>query len=273
MNADLLKTLGQIAGIGGFALGVFLILFRDIIRKQIFPQLTKQHAFSLLRLIVILVWSFAVIGIAAWFWAEREKIYGPPKLKASLSTFLVSKNEESKNLEIIVNNESKSKDVVSKIVYSRGPSSTEMGLITSCCMYCMGAWYAVVNGAKLGVDSPGTRLSDIAYFVSKSDEKSLYAGKVMYASGCIGLLYAQWEMNVSVVVLEEQVTSIRIEWPSKKDGKEEKRVVNEANKTNSKPDVSGLVADIDYICVVIYFGDGRENKKCVKEEEIKERFL
>jgi hypothetical protein len=30
MDADVLKIVGQVAGIGGLALGVFLLLFRDI---------------------------------------------------------------------------------------------------------------------------------------------------------------------------------------------------------------------------------------------------
>ena len=68
METELLKTVGQIAGIGGIALGVFLLLFRDIIRKKIFPSLTKQQGFQLLMLISILVWTIALAGIGAWVW-------------------------------------------------------------------------------------------------------------------------------------------------------------------------------------------------------------
>jgi len=64
METELLKTVGQIAGIGGIALGVFLLLYRDIIRKKIFPTLTKQQGFQLLMLISVLVWSIALAGIA-----------------------------------------------------------------------------------------------------------------------------------------------------------------------------------------------------------------
>ena len=66
MEAEILKTLGQIAGIGGLALGVFLLLFRDIIRKNIFPKLPAPEAYRLLRLITVAVWSIAVVGIGAW---------------------------------------------------------------------------------------------------------------------------------------------------------------------------------------------------------------
>jgi hypothetical protein len=72
MDAELLKTLGQILGIAGVALGVFFLLFREIIRKAIFPTLKKDDAYKLLRLISVLIWSVAVIGIGAWTWGDRK---------------------------------------------------------------------------------------------------------------------------------------------------------------------------------------------------------
>lgn len=44
----------------------FLLLFRDIIRKNIFSKLPAPKAYKLLRLIGICVWSVAIVGIAAW---------------------------------------------------------------------------------------------------------------------------------------------------------------------------------------------------------------
>jgi hypothetical protein len=67
----MLKSVGAVAGIGGIALGVFLLLFRDIIRKNIFPKLPPQQAFRLLRLITVAVWSVALVGIAAWVYVSR----------------------------------------------------------------------------------------------------------------------------------------------------------------------------------------------------------
>jgi multisubunit Na+/H+ antiporter MnhB subunit len=72
MNAELLKTLGQVLGIGGLALGIFFLLFREIIRKSIFPTLKKDDAYRLLRLISVLIWSVAVIGIGAWILGDRK---------------------------------------------------------------------------------------------------------------------------------------------------------------------------------------------------------
>jgi hypothetical protein len=71
MEADILKAVGQIAGIGGLALGVFLLLFRDIIRKNIFPKMPAPEAYRLLRLITVAVWSIAVVGIGAWVFVSH----------------------------------------------------------------------------------------------------------------------------------------------------------------------------------------------------------
>ena len=72
METGLLQTVGQIAGIGGLAIGVLLLVFRQIIAKNIFPTLKKDHAYSLLRLISLLVFAVALAGIGAWAWVETR---------------------------------------------------------------------------------------------------------------------------------------------------------------------------------------------------------
>ena len=71
MDAAVLKAVGQVAGIGGLALGVFLLLFREIVRKKIFPMLPPADAYRLLRLITGAVWSVALAGIAAWVYTSQ----------------------------------------------------------------------------------------------------------------------------------------------------------------------------------------------------------
>ncbi len=66
-----LVLLGKIAGIGGISLGVFLLLFRELVRKQIFPTLTKRDAYRLIRLFMCLTFFVAVLGIAAWLFGDR----------------------------------------------------------------------------------------------------------------------------------------------------------------------------------------------------------
>ncbi|HBA40124.1 MAG TPA: hypothetical protein DCZ05_10395 [Deltaproteobacteria bacterium] len=74
MDAELLKIVGQVAGIGGIALGVLLLVFRDVIRKKIFPMLTKEQAYKLLRFVLLLAWLVALAGIGAWVWVSTYSV-------------------------------------------------------------------------------------------------------------------------------------------------------------------------------------------------------
>lgn len=93
MELGILNTAGKIAGIGGLAIGMFLILFRDVIRKNIFPDLTKEQAYRLLLLVVILIWSVAIAGISAW-------TYTSINLKGSSRQSGSTRNFESKTFRI-----------------------------------------------------------------------------------------------------------------------------------------------------------------------------
>lgn len=73
MDATLLKTIGQVAGLGGIALGVLMLVFRDVIRRQIFPQLAKAQAYRLIRLIIVLTFAIAFSGLTAWVYVSKTK--------------------------------------------------------------------------------------------------------------------------------------------------------------------------------------------------------
>jgi hypothetical protein len=94
MDAKLLEIVGQIAGIGGLALGVLLIVFRDIIRKNIFPKLPPAQAYRLLRLITAAVWSVAVIGIIAWAFVSL----GPRSVIATGGSVAIGGNASGANI-------------------------------------------------------------------------------------------------------------------------------------------------------------------------------
>jgi uncharacterized membrane protein SpoIIM required for sporulation len=66
MDQALLEVLAKAAGIGGLALGVFLLIFRSVIRKNIFPKLQDESAYRLIRLILVLTFLIATLGIGAW---------------------------------------------------------------------------------------------------------------------------------------------------------------------------------------------------------------
>ena len=71
MDADLLRNAGMVAGIGGIALAVLMTVFREVIRKNIFPRLDPQAGYRLLRLVLFMTWSVAIIGVGAWFMTKR----------------------------------------------------------------------------------------------------------------------------------------------------------------------------------------------------------
>lgn len=77
-DITILETAGRIAGIGGLALGVFLILFRNLLRKLNLPGLTKDQSFKVVVIFMVLVWSIAVCGLGAWVYAStRNNTDGP----------------------------------------------------------------------------------------------------------------------------------------------------------------------------------------------------
>ncbi|WP_353064587.1 hypothetical protein RBB77_02320 [Tunturibacter psychrotolerans] len=69
MEVQIFRTLGGIAGLAGLAIGMILFLYREILRKNVFPTLTKRDAYRLLRNIAILSWSIAMFGILGWAWS------------------------------------------------------------------------------------------------------------------------------------------------------------------------------------------------------------
>ena len=66
MDYDLFKIAGAVAGIGGLALAAVVYTFREVIRKEIFPQLTKGQAYKLLNRIIVLIFVIGVLGIVAY---------------------------------------------------------------------------------------------------------------------------------------------------------------------------------------------------------------
>lgn len=77
MDTELLKIVAQAAGIGGIALGVLLLIFREVIRKNLFPNLSREQGYRLIRLVVSLTFAIAVLGIGAWVWVQKSS--GPDK--------------------------------------------------------------------------------------------------------------------------------------------------------------------------------------------------
>jgi len=86
MDAELLKLVGRVAGIGGLALGVLLILYKDLLKKIAAPRMEPQHWYRVVVIFMVLVWSIAVLGIVAWIYAAAKDTSNPlsPRTNTSL---------------------------------------------------------------------------------------------------------------------------------------------------------------------------------------------
>ena len=68
MDSKILSSLGKIAGLGGIAFGVLLLLYRGVLEKQFLPQagLGSGQAFAIILCLLILTFGIAGIGVIAW---------------------------------------------------------------------------------------------------------------------------------------------------------------------------------------------------------------
>lgn len=72
MNLDLMKSFAQIAAPAGIAIGAYFYIARDVVAKNIFPNLTKQNAFHIIIFVVFSAWTVALAGIAAWVYVTFQ---------------------------------------------------------------------------------------------------------------------------------------------------------------------------------------------------------
>lgn len=68
MESKILSSLGKVAGLGGIALGVFLLIFQGVLQKQFLPQaeLGAEQAFAIILSLIILTFGISGIGVMAW---------------------------------------------------------------------------------------------------------------------------------------------------------------------------------------------------------------
>jgi multidrug efflux pump subunit AcrA (membrane-fusion protein) len=71
VEAKLLRELGKIAGIGGIALGVLLLVFQDVLKQSI--GLPPDRAFAIVFALLIMTFGISGIGIIAWLVAKSMR--------------------------------------------------------------------------------------------------------------------------------------------------------------------------------------------------------
>ena len=78
----------KIAGVAGVGAGVLLLIYREIIRKNIFPTLNSRHAAGILRLIIIFTFVVATVAIIGWLFvtinqSNKTAMLVKPSLQSS----------------------------------------------------------------------------------------------------------------------------------------------------------------------------------------------
>jgi len=68
MDSKLLQGLGKIAGLGGIAVGVVLLLFRDFLKQKFLPSqgLPPEQGYHILLAFLILTFGIGAVGVVAW---------------------------------------------------------------------------------------------------------------------------------------------------------------------------------------------------------------
>lgn len=72
MDENVIEVFGKWGSIGGLALAVLLFLFREVIRKSIFPTLTKEQAYRILLMILLLVSLITLASIVAFVYIKSN---------------------------------------------------------------------------------------------------------------------------------------------------------------------------------------------------------
>lgn len=78
MDYELFKIVGALAGLGGIGIAAVVYIFKEIIRKEIFPQLTKAQAYSLLNRMVVLTAIIGFVGITAYVILSLQRTPATP---------------------------------------------------------------------------------------------------------------------------------------------------------------------------------------------------
>lgn len=81
---DFLGSAVTVAGIGGVGFAIFYLLCREVIRQKIFPNLTKDQAYKIIRLIIVLAFIVSMAGLIAWMYDRRPTPPPPTPTVAKL---------------------------------------------------------------------------------------------------------------------------------------------------------------------------------------------
>lgn len=100
-NIGILENLGKIAGLAGIVIGAIVLIFGSIIQKNIFPNLTKEHGFRIIRMMIVAASLLAVLGIGVWAYSQSVNPEGFVS-KNLIGTVQNAKGQALKNIKVYV---------------------------------------------------------------------------------------------------------------------------------------------------------------------------
>lgn len=93
-NPDVLEKILMYTGLAGLVVFGLFTLFKEIIQKNIFSNMTKEQSYGIIRLIIRSSLFVAIVGIVAWGYTEvkkdeayKNKALISKKIKGTIQTF------------------------------------------------------------------------------------------------------------------------------------------------------------------------------------------
>jgi len=179
-----------------------------------------------------------------------------------ISQVLYGNDDSGRFMSIILNNLTKRKYIVQKIVYSRGRSSAMEIANMTCCPYCGGPAIYFVDEFE---STSGATVSDLQIsFRENSARAEVYSGRVAFSHGCYYPTFAQLELPVAITILEKETFNIKVYIKHRDKSQESKQ----KNDNDSAFTIKDIIAGPDTVCVYIYTDGTNRLQHCAPEEEL-----
>lgn len=179
-----------------------------------------------------------------------------------ISQVLYGRDDTGRFMSIILNNLTKRKYVVQRIVYSRGRSSEMDRANSYCCPYCGGGAIYVIDEFE---STSGATVSDQQITFRESSVKTeSYSGRVAFSEGCGYPTFAQLELPVAVSISEENTFNIKVYIRQSKESSDDKATQRDKSPFKLKE----IIAAPDTVCVYLYTDGTDRLQFCTPEKEV-----
>jgi hypothetical protein len=75
----------ELAGIAGLGVGALILIYRDVLAKNIFSTMSKKDSYRIIRLMIILVWTVAILTLVFRFTGKQSLVDGEWKFDSAMA--------------------------------------------------------------------------------------------------------------------------------------------------------------------------------------------